>query len=200
MKSTVVHDRNGEQGFSTSFEDKTDEKVRRILTAPATDEDIRPFRLAKKTYKMCLNHDQLDEDGAKPFVELIESLGGWKLLKKNTNESQLNWQEFYEKVLQNGFTQDFFLTMYLTPNPRNITNYIIQIAPPGVEDFNVGYYDFLPQGLNNSLVKAYFDYMKEFTVQLGANENDAEKEMLEVLEFEQKLFEVSFQWNMNFSF
>lgn len=190
VKSTVIHDRYGVQGFSTEVADKEDERIRKLLMAPATDEDIRPFRLAKETYKMCINHDQLDDDGAKPLFELIDSLGGWKLLTKNLNESQTNWQEFYEKVLKSGFSYDYIMSMYLTPNPKNSSNYKVRIIPPEVEDFNRGYYDLLPQGLNNSLVKAYYVYMTEFTVQLGANEEDANKEMLEVLEFEQKLFEV----------
>jgi neprilysin len=191
VKSTVIHDRYGEQGFTTALTAKADEKIRRLLLVPVRDDDIRPFQLAKKTYKMCVNHDQLDIEGANPLFELIKSLGGWELITRNPRESQLNWQELYEKVLNSGISYDYIMSMYLTPNPQNNTNYIIKLIPPGVEDFNRGYYYLLPQGLNSTLVAAYYDYMKEFTVMIGATEEDAKREMLEVLEFEQKLYDAS---------
>jgi neprilysin len=190
VKSTVIHDRYGEQGFSTALTDKAEEKIRKILNSPVTDDDIRPFQLAKKSYRMCVNHDQLDKDGANPLFELIEKLGGWELITRNPRESQLNWQELYEKVLANGFISDYLMSIYLATNPKNTTSYTIKITPPSKEDFNRGYYDLLPQGLNSTLVAAYYDYMKEFTELIGATEEDAKREMLEVLEFEQKLFKV----------
>jgi hypothetical protein len=88
---------------------------------------------------------------------------------------------------------DYLLSIYLATNPKEPSTYAIKITPPSVEDFNRGYYDLLPEGLNSSLVNAYYTYMKEFTVLIGANETDAEKDMFEVLEFEQKLFKVSFK-------
>lgn len=147
--------------------------------------------MAKKAYKMCINHNQLDIDGAKPLMDLIEDLGGWKLVSKGLKKDETNWQDLYEKVLANGFISDYIMSVYLATNPKNKTNNAIKITPPSAEDFNRGYYDLLPQGLNNSLINAYFNYMKEFTELIGASKEDAEREMLEVLEFEQKLHEVS---------
>lgn len=127
---------------------------------------------------MCMNSDQLQTDGAKPLLDLFDSLGGWKLLNAGLNDSDTNWQDLYGKIVKSGFSSDHIMSLSLSLNPNNNSIYIIDIAPPHVQDFN-RYYGFFPQGLNNHIVKAYLDYMKEFTILLGANESDAEKEMLE---------------------
>lgn len=143
---------------------------------------------------MCVDNNQLDADGEKPFFELVKILGGWNLIEKGyDSDNEKNWQEIYEKFLDRGLFSDYIMSMYLTPNPKNASVYIIKMIPPEIEDFNRGYYDFLPRGLNNSLVKAYYDYMKESMVLLGLSDEDAAVKMLEVLEFEQKLFDVSFR-------
>ena len=191
VKSTIVHDRYGEQGFSTALTEKAEEMIRQLLDSYELDDDIEPFKMAKKAYKMCVNHEKLDIDGKKPLLDLIEVLGGWNLLMKGLHIPERTWQEIYESVLKNGFIADTFMTIYLATNPKNSSNYIVKITPPGVEDFNRGYYDLLPQGLNNSLVNAYFTYMKEYTELIGVKPEDAEKEMFEVLELEQKMFEVN---------
>lgn len=190
VKSTIVHDRYGEQGFSTAVTEKAEEKIRKLLESPIIDEEIRPFKLVKQTYQMCINHDQLDKDGDKPLKDLIEEMGSWSLISKGLNVPERSWEQIYEKTLEYGFIADTFMSVYLGSDPKNTSNYIVKITPPSVEDFNRGYYDLLPQGISNSLVNAYYTYMKEYTVLIGADASDAEREMLEVLNLEQKMYEV----------
>lgn len=199
VKSTIVHDRYGEQGFSTALRQKSEEKIRKLLASPIKADEIRPFKLVKETYRMCINHDQLDKDDKAPLLDLIEDLGSWNLLSKGLNIPPRTWQEMYEKILARGFISDMFMSVYLATNPKNTSYYSIKITPPSAEDFNRGYYGLLPKGINDTLVNAYYTYMKEFTVVMGADPKDAEREMLEVLELERKMFEVIFQ-NFKFNF
>jgi neprilysin len=192
VKSTIVHDRYGEQGFSTAVTEKAEENIRRLLEAPVKDNEIRPFKMVKQAYRMCINHDQLDKDHDAPLKDLIERLGSWNLLSKGLNIPERSWEEIYEKILENGFVRDMFMSVYLAKDPADTTKYLVKITPPSVEDYNRGYYDLLPQGINNSLVNAYYTYMKEYAVLVGASEEDAEREMLEVLELEQKMYEVRY--------
>lgn len=47
------------------------------------------------------------------------------------------------------------------------------------------------KGTNEKIVKAYYSYMVDVAVILGADRNTAEKELKESLEFEMKLANVS---------
>ena len=50
--------------------------------------------------------------------------------------------------------------------------------------------DYLVKGLNDKIVDAYYRYMVDTAVMLGANKARAEKELKESLEFEIKLAKV----------
>ena len=50
---------------------------------------------------------------------------------------------------------------------------------------------YMVEGLSNELVKAYFSYMVDIAVILGAKQNQAEKELSEVLKFVIEMAKVS---------
>lgn len=192
VKSTIVHDRHEDQGFQTNQRDYEDEKLRRLLTYSTNDKESRPFELARSLFKICMNHKQIDIDGSQPLFDVIEKLGGWQLLNREKHETNFKWQNLYEDMLLNGFSYDYFLSVYLSTRFENDKLYTIKIIPPQVEDFNRGYYHLLPLGLTNNLIQAYFEYMQDFVKLLGANAQTAYDQMLEVLEFETKLQKVCF--------
>lgn len=52
--------------------------------------------------------------------------------------------------------------------------------------------EFLIKGMKDKLVKAYYDYMVDIAVLFGADRERASKELMESLEFEIQLGNVSF--------
>ena len=191
VKTTVVHDRYGSEGFQSFVQAQQDETLRRILDSPEDENELKPFKLAKRTYKMCIDHEKLNEMDSKPLLDIINDLGGWSLLSTSLEKEDFKWQSFYESVFRKGFAKDFFMSVYLTPDAKQKTKYIVKISPPSKEDFNRGYYEYLPMGLKSKQIKAYYDYMIEYMTSLGAEKEESEKQMLEVLEFEMMLQNVS---------
>lgn len=53
--------------------------------------------------------------------------------------------------------------------------------------------EFLTKGLDDKLVRAYYEYMVDIAVLFGADKSRATKELRESLEFEMKLANVSFK-------
>lgn len=51
--------------------------------------------------------------------------------------------------------------------------------------------EYLIKGFNETLVSAYYDYMVDMAVLFGADKEQAKKEMLESLQFEMALANVS---------
>lgn len=51
--------------------------------------------------------------------------------------------------------------------------------------------EYLSKGFNDKIVQAYYSYMVDISVILGANKTDAERELRESLEFEMNLANVS---------
>lgn len=44
------------------------------------DGDVPAVRLAKQFYDSCMNTKLLDEMGSQPLLQLVRSMGGWKLI------------------------------------------------------------------------------------------------------------------------
>lgn len=51
--------------------------------------------------------------------------------------------------------------------------------------------EFLEKGIEDTNVKAYYDFMVDAAVMFGANKSDAERELLESLKFEIELAKVA---------
>ena len=60
-------------------------------------------------------------------------------------------------------------------------------------------HDYLTQGFKDSFVDAYYRYMVDIAVILGADKARAEKELKESLEFEMKLAKVRFPSSLQFN-
>lgn len=58
--------------------------------------------------------------------------------------------------------------------------------------------EYLVKGLSDRIVKAYYDYMVDVAVILGANRETAAEELRQSLDFEMKLANVSLYSNLNF--
>lgn len=192
IKSTVIHDRYNEEGLSSLLADEEDEKIRRLLSdTEKPDFDLKAFKLAKKTFAMCMKHEKIEIDGAQPLYQVIEEeFGGWSLIGKDTSIN-FDWQIILEKMMEFGFPSDSFFKIYLTADPRNATKHIVKIIPPEKGDYNSGYYDLLPKRTENQLIEKYFEYMTNFTVLLGATKENAYKEMMEVLALEMDVYNAS---------
>lgn len=50
--------------------------------------------------------------------------------------------------------------------------------------------EFLVKGIQDTNVKAYYDFMVDAAIMFGANKSDAERELLESLNFEIELAKV----------
>lgn len=55
---------------------------------------------------------------------------------------------------------------------------------------------FLQQGIADSNVKAYYDFMVDVAVIFGANKSDAERELYDSLKFEIELSKVSLKFHV----
>lgn len=55
--------------------------------------------------------------------------------------------------------------------------------------------EYLSKGFEDKIVKSYYEYMVDMAVIYGANRKRAERELMESLEFEMKLANVSYRQN-----
>ncbi|XP_044005766.1 neprilysin-2-like [Aphidius gifuensis] len=185
VNSTLIPDDKNSVSIATPLEDIVLKQLNTIISRPSQPDEPEIFKLAKSLYKICMDIDAIEEQGVKPLFDYVEQLGGWPVLKKDNewNESLFNWKENIAQISKNKFWLTSFFRFYKTVDIKNNTRRVI-----GLSDYNARLArENLVKGLEDKSVINYFNYMVNMSVALGAEQEHAEEELKEALEFEIKL-------------
>lgn len=133
------------------------------------------------------------------MIKLLDSFGGWPVL---TNESgwkefDYNWETYMAEVLnKTGITAILFeISVSHDPNNSSVTVVEVRLAAElEVHSFQLDQPKFgigarwpYINGINDSMVQNYTELMTQIAIRLGADEEQAQNDMLEATEFEVKL-------------
>ncbi|XP_017046056.1 neprilysin-2 isoform X1 [Drosophila ficusphila] len=169
--------------------DKLQEQLKDIITAERPESEPKHFRLPNLLYKACMNKTLIESLGAEPITRVAEKLGGWPLIKGegwNADDSW-TWQEQVKKFRKAGFSMDYIIDFSIGVDLQNSTKRLIDLDQSALALSR----EYLVKGFNETLVKAYYDYMVDIAVLFGANRELAKTELLSSLEFEMALANIS---------
>jgi len=189
VKKTIIPDGQSWRTEFTKLNDKVLEKLRILLSDKINSADPRPFNLAKNLYKSCMNKSLIEEHGLKPLTDITESLGGWPVVLGDSwdEESTWTWTGAVIDYSKKGFQKDYIFDVSVGISQKDSTKHIIDIDQPQL-GLNLKY---LTNGLSDNLVQAYYKYMVDMAVIFGADKSRAEKELLDSLNFEIALANMS---------
>lgn len=188
LKSTIIPDDKTSVNTFTEISDELQNQLRTSIEEKSAPDEPKPFRLAKNLYKACMNKTIIEQQGLDPLLNILRKLGGWPVLEGNQwNESEFNWKESVYKFRQMGYSVDYFIDFSIGVDLKNSTKRTIDLdqAALGLSR------EYLSKGFDDKIVQAYYSYMTDIAVILGANKTDAKNELRESLEFEMKLANIS---------
>ncbi|XP_008479985.1 neprilysin-2-like [Diaphorina citri] len=81
LEESVIPDDKPELSSFSVIRDQLKLQIRTIIEEPAKDSDIKPFRLAKNFYKVCMNETQIELQGLDHMKSILKQLGGWPVLE-----------------------------------------------------------------------------------------------------------------------
>lgn len=186
----MIHDRFGDHRYFDDATKKDKLLFRKLLESSVNRSDNRALRSMKIFYQTCVNSDKLDELGSKPMFEVFNGLGGFPLFTDDWNETSNDWVSLNNKIMQAGYIQSYLINLYVEADYRDASKHIIKSQPPDENKLS-SCKAYLQYGLEKDEVKAYYEYMLEYMAKLGADEDRARIEMLDVLDFEIALCKVS---------
>eukprot|EP00102_Acyrthosiphon_pisum_P019401 XP_016656611.1 PREDICTED: neprilysin-11-like [Acyrthosiphon pisum] len=174
IKNTILND--GENARNSFFEidDAIIHQKRIIVTKPIQPDELRPFKMMKLLFKSCMDQEKL---GLGPIKEMLKSIGGWPVLEaERWNESKFTWMDSMYKL--QGVA--YFIELMVAPD-KNVKENILYLDTPF---FNV-------QGKDHDSVDEYYRYMVDIAVLFGADQQKANEELKESLDFEIELAKMS---------
>lgn len=148
--------------------------------------DTQPMKIAKSLYQKCLNTYTFDNQDLTPFLDILEQVGGWPVLKQNEiwNETAFNWERLIFKIGD----RDYWDNIFVPIKPYKVgESFKILVSEPtlGLDELD------LLSGTENYNVKNYLKYMIDMAVSMGADKEYAKKELKDTLEFERKLANIT---------
>uniref|UniRef100_A0A336JZW6 CSON009745 protein n=1 Tax=Culicoides sonorensis TaxID=179676 RepID=A0A336JZW6_CULSO len=181
VKETFISDEKTSVNTFVTMRDKLKQQLRMILEEKPQDDEIAPFKQAKLLYKTCMNKTQIAKKGETPILKLLNIFGGMPaLVGSNWDESKFSWVETVKKFRQMGLSVDYVMDFSVSTDTMNSTRRLIEFDQPG---FRLSR-EFLIKGRNNSNVMAYYEYIRDLTVLLGADYETASKDISDMVDFE----------------
>ncbi|KAF2879707.1 hypothetical protein ILUMI_26457 [Ignelater luminosus] len=161
--------------------DRELEQLKEIFEEPSTSNEPKPFSDVKKFYKLCVDNKTIEEDGLKTIKGILQTLGGWPVLEgPGWNKHVFEWKDIVYKSRRIGLPHKSMIYVYVDINALDTSKLIITIDQSGPELNR----EYLIQGLDNKIVKAYYDYLVDLAVIFGADKSYAEEEIKDALDFE----------------
>ena len=162
-----------------------------MLEDKISPSDPEPYQLVKSLYQSCINLANIESRGVQPLLSVVRAMGGWPLLEGeewNKREATgFKWFELVWRFRDIGYSIDYLLDFSVTADLKNSSRRVLDLDQPTLGLSR----EYLVQGLQNYQVQAYYRYMQEVALMLGADRQAAQREMLEVLMFETQLANIS---------
>ncbi|PSN53889.1 Membrane metallo-endopeptidase-like 1 [Blattella germanica] len=187
-RNTIIpDDKSSVSGFSV-VTDKLQEQLRTVIGEPISARDKKPFRLVKNLFRACMNKTQIEMEGNTPLLNILTELGGWPVLDgDNWEDGKFDWRQSVYNFRKMGYSVDYFMDFSVSTDAKNSSYRSISIdqASLGISR------EYLSKGFGEKIVDAYYSYLVDIAVILGADRARAEKEIKESVEFEMKLANIS---------
>lgn len=96
------------------FQDIVDEKLNEILNEKEIKDEAKPFALIKQFYKSCMDTEINEERGEKPLIDLLDSFGGWPILKGDKwSQDEFDWTQTIKKIRMHGIKMDPIVSLHV---------------------------------------------------------------------------------------
>lgn len=146
---------------------------------------------AKHFYLSCMNMTQIEIVNDHPLREVIDKLGGWPVTMADWGadpETPPPPLETLLATLKRNFTLGAMLEEWIGPDDRHSTKHVIQI-----DQMQLGLpsRDYFLHNESSRDLAAYHRYMTDVAIILGADPQEAEQQLWEVIQFEQRLANIS---------
>ena len=188
-KNTIIPDDKSRWDIFSILTKEIEYHGRRLMEEPIDDKnDFESYKKAKTFYKACMDEDKQNELGLEPFREILAKAGGWPVVEGDKWDGKdFNIWDQSIKFHELGYSSDFFAEAFIYSDAKNNSHRVLYF-----DQANLGLSkEYWDKGLDEPEVKAYFQYMVDAAVLLGAEETQAKVELEKVRDFEMRLANIS---------
>lgn len=181
VKETVIPEHKTSVSSFSIVRDKLNERLLKLFEGKSSTLEPAVFNAVRNLYKSCKNEEQIEENSKDELKELLKTLDGWPVVEGDKwSEDGFQWYLLAQKSEKIGFSSDRLLSMAIGVDSKDSTKRILELDQPSLGLSR----EYLIKGAKDKDVQAYYQYMVDTAVYMGAPPERAAKEMKEVLDFE----------------
>merc|ERR1711990_654266 len=183
----IPDDRSSWSQFSV-IDKELQQQLRALLETPPPPAEAPVFKKVRSVYHACMNEPLIEEIGLQPLKDKLKSMGGWPVLEGGDwKEDDFSWIETTYKFRENSYSTDLLIDFSIGTDIKNSSWRVIDIDQASLGQAQT----YLVKGLSDRTVSAYYKYMVNVAVLLGAEKSVAISELRDSLEFEIELARAS---------
>lgn len=116
VSTTQIPDDKNEVDSLTEIHDEVQLQLQAILEGEsnATTTEVESIKLARSFYKSCMNETRLEERSVEPFLQTIDTFGGWPVLKGDAWNPEWDYLEAIGKMRNNGYPTSYLISVTVT--------------------------------------------------------------------------------------
>lgn len=128
MRETLPDDQLTTDTFS-SISDRIELQLKTIVNEPINATESKAFKLAKLLNASCMNRTAVEATGLKRMNELLDSFGGWPVVKGNAwRGDQVDWIDTIGKMRSVGLATSYIVGMSIGANFKNSTMQTLRVS------------------------------------------------------------------------
>jgi len=188
IKNTVIPDEKTSISQFTVVSDKLKNKMRKLIEAPVEEHDPEVTVLIKNLYTSCKEKERIEARGLEPLEDVLAKMKGWPVIEGDKwNEAAFHWTTAVYRNRALGYSIDYMYDFSVTTDVKNSTWRILDFdqASLGLPR------KYLIKGMDDPDIHAYYKYMVDMAVMMGAEREQALAELKESLLFEIQLANIS---------
>lgn len=129
LRDTVIPEDKVTVDSFSAVRDLVQEQLRTIINEPVQANESKPFRLAKNFNLACLNKDVIEERGIKPLADILESYGGWPVVKGDSwSDAIFDWVEVIKKFRRMGLDTYIVFSFSVQTDLKNSTRRVMDVS------------------------------------------------------------------------
>lgn len=129
LKNTKIPEDKVSVDLLSTVDDLVREQLRTILNEPPQLNESKPFRLAKNFNAACLNQSLIEERGIKPLADILESFGGWPVVKGDLwSGENFNWTETVKKFRRMGLEASVIFALNVVIDLKNSSKRVLDVS------------------------------------------------------------------------
>ncbi|CAK5079861.1 unnamed protein product [Meloidogyne enterolobii] len=174
------------QDLELALKDLLEDGPDTLINMEETNEEA--VKKAKYFYQMCLNESEIMTSWRNVFDQVLHTFGGWPSLESSSQPNiRIRIERLYG-IMVSKFRADSLFKATVQPDDKNSDKHILLIDQPALNLFARDFYMLTETEVERL---AYRTLIRDVLVLLGADHRIAERDSLEVLQFETELANIT---------